>query len=296
MKLNILFALLLFPLLVLAQGTSRGAASLKLPTTPFVAATGESFIADPTSLHSILVNPANIASRSSYDVMFSHTEWLLDSRTEFLVLAAPLRLGSLSLALCNTSWDGFEVREVPGPAIGTFNFQSAFLQLTYGVELTETIRIGIAPKYLYEKIYVDETTGYGIDAGVLYTPPVDGLILGASLTGLGSLAAYRTERIDLPSQIRLGGTYSFSAKEVSFRTAAAFSSELGVSLHHMNIGAEASYNNIISVRLGYKTGIAIYGFSAGIGIRYSIAVIDYAYVPFNLQVGNAHIISIGFIL
>lgn len=296
MKSKLLFALLLLPSLVLAQGTSRGAASLKLPTTPFAAATGESFIADPTALHSILMNPANIASRSSYDVMFSHTEWFQDCRTEFLAIAAPFRYGSLSLSLCNTSLDGIEVREVPGPAIGTFNFQSAFFQLTYGVELTETIRVGISPKYIYEKIFVDEATGFGIDAGILYTPPVNGFNLGFSLTNMGSLSAFRKERTDLPSKIRLGGTYSFLMDEVTLRTALAFSSELGMHVNQTSIGGEAIYKNTITVRLGYQTGFEVRGFTTGMGIRYSIIVIDYAYVPFSLQAGNAHIISIGFTL
>ena len=109
--------------------------------------------------------------------MFSHTEWIQDIRTECLSIAAPFHFGSLSLSIANTSVDGIELRTIPGPAVGTFNAQSAFFQLTYGIELIQSIRIGIAPKYLYEKIFVDETTGYGIDAGVLYLPPVDGLSL-----------------------------------------------------------------------------------------------------------------------
>jgi hypothetical protein len=48
------------------------------------------------------------------------------------------------------------------------------------------------------------------------------------------------------------------------------------------------------LRFGYQTGIDTRGFSAGMGIRYSIVTIDYAYVPFSLQVGNSHLISIGF--
>jgi hypothetical protein len=297
MRLKLFFLITILPSLVLAQGNSRGVVSLKLPTTPFVAATGEAFVADPLGLQSIRINPANISSQESYGVSFSHTEWIQDVRTEFLSIAAPFRFGNLSLSIGNTSVDDIPIHgDQPGPALGSFNSQSTSFQLTYAVELTKTIRIGIAPKYLYEKIFIDEATGYGIDAGVLYAPPVTGLILGFSLTDLGSLTAFRKERTDMPSQIRFGGTYSFSLDEVSFRTAMAFSSELGVSVNHICIGTEATYNQAITARFGYQTGIDARGFSAGMGIRYSIAVIDYAYVPFLLQIGNAHIISIGFTL
>jgi len=294
MKLKIFFMMIIFTSFLFSQGSSRGDVSLKFPTTPFVAATGEAFVADPTALQSVLINPANIASSETYGVLFSHTEWIQDIRTECLSIAAPFSFGSLSLSIANTSVDGLELRTIPGPAIGTFNTQSTSFQLTYGVELTQNIRIGIAPKYLYEKIFVDEATGYGIDAGVIYTPPVDGVNLGCSLTNLGSLSAFRNERTDLPSQIRVGGTYSFNLDEMIFRAATTFSSEFGTSINHCSIGGEVTYDHTFTARFGYQTGIDTRGFSAGIGIRYSFVSVDYAYVPFSLQIGNSHLISIGF--
>jgi hypothetical protein len=228
--------------------------------------------------------------------MFAHTEWIQDVRTELLSVVAPFRYGSLALSVTNSSVDGLELRTIPGPAIGTFNAQTTCFQLTYGVKLTESVQFGIAPKYLYEKIFVDETTGFGIDAGVLYMPNVDGLIIGGSITNIGTLSAFHNERIDLPSQIKIGGTYSFMQEKLTFRAAAAFSSELGVSVNHLNSGLEIIYNNLISARLGYKTHYEIGSFSAGIGIRYDLVTIDYAYLPSSMQAGDAHIFSISFTL
>ncbi len=297
MKYKILFAFLFLPAIVLSQGTSRGVSSLKFPTTPFIGATGESFIADPAALQSILINPANIASRESYGVMFSHTEWIQDIRNEYFSLAAPLSIGSLSLSIGNTSVDDIPIHgDQPGPELGTFTSQSTFFQLTYGIKLTETISIGIAPKYLYEKIFVDEATGWGVDLGTLYTPSIEGVTLGLSLTNLGSLSAFRNEKTDLPSQLRLGGTYSSALNVISFRAAIAYSSELGTSYRHLSIGSEVTYNDAVKIRLGYETGYEYRDFSAGIGLRYSIVMLDYAYIPWSSQLGTSHIISIGFII
>ena len=138
--------MLLFTSFMFSQGSSRGDVSLIFPITPFVAATGESFVADPTALQSILINPANIASSEDYGVLFSHTEWIQDVQTEYLSIAAPSNFGSFSLSIGNTSVNGIELRTIPGPAIGTFNAQSTSFQLNYGVELTKNIRIGIAPE------------------------------------------------------------------------------------------------------------------------------------------------------
>jgi hypothetical protein len=294
MKLRFIFPLILLPTLLFSQGTSQGAVSLKFPTTPFVAATGEAFVADPTSLQSLLINPANIASRESYGVVFSHTEWVQDIRTEYLSIAAPVTYGSLSLTLENTGVDGIEVRSVPGPALGTFSAQSTLFQVSYGLELTQDLRIGVSPKYIYEKIYVDESTGYGLDAGLLYTSPFAGVTFGCALTNMGSLSAFRNERIDLPSQFRIGGTYVFNLDVIMFRVATAFASELGTTTSHYSVGGEVTYDRSITLRCGYETGLDTRGFSAGMGICYRIVKIDYAYVPFTLQAGNSHLLSIGF--
>jgi len=294
MKHKILFAFIFLPAIVLSQGTSRGVSSLKLPTTPFIGATGESFVADPTALQSILLNPANLAARESYGVMFSHTEWIQDVRTEYLSIAAPFSIGNLSLSIGNTGIDDIPIHgNQPGPALGSFNSQSTFFQLTYGINLSESISIGIAPKYLYEKIFVDEATGWGIDLGALYVPSIAGVTLGFALTNLGSLSAFRNKTTDLPSQLRLGSTYSSQLDVISFRIAVAYSSELGTSFRHLSIGSEATYNDAVSVRFGYGTGYEYRDFSAGIGFHYSIVIIDYAYIPFTSQMGNSHIVSIG---
>ena len=116
------------------------------------------------------------------------------------------------------------------------------------------------------------------------------------MTNLGSLAAFRNERINLPSQTRFGGTYSSTLNEMTFRVAAAISSELEISTIHYCIGGEATYDHALTVRLGYQTGIDTRGFSAGLGVRYSFVIIDYAYIPFSMQLGDSHLISIGFIL
>ncbi|MBN1399130.1 MAG: PorV/PorQ family protein [Bacteroidetes bacterium] len=296
-KNKILISILLIPVVAFSQGSSRGASSLKLPTTPFIGATGNSFVADPSSLQSLLSNPSNIAGRESYGVIFSHTEWMIpDIHTEYLSIAAPFSVGNFAFSIGSTAVDDISIYgDQPGNQLGTFNSQSTFFQLTYGSKITDDISIGIAPKYIYEKIFIDETTGWGIDLGALYTPPVEGVVLGVSLVNLGSLSAFRNEKTDLPSCIRLGGTYSTSMDVISIRVAAAYSSELSESVDHVSLGSEAVYNDIISVRLGYETGYETRSISAGIGLCYSIVVIDYAYIPGESQWGNSHIAAISFI-
>jgi hypothetical protein len=293
---NNLLLFLMIPSIVLSQGISNGAANLKIPITPFVASTGESFVADPTLVHSLIINPANIAQLSNYNIIFSHTEWIQDTRAEFFSVAAPFQIGSFALSISNTSVDEIEIRDTPGPAIGTFNYQSTSFEITYGVSISENIQIGIAPKYHYEKIFSDEATGFGFSAGALYNPNIDNLVIGASITDIGKLSAFRNDKVDLPSMFRLGGTYTLNYDLIDLRTAIAYGNELRTSVKHLNFGVEANYNGLISILVGYQTGYEIRGFSAGIGFQYDIANVDYAFIPFSQQAGSAHIISIRFSL
>lgn len=296
MIIRYLMLLIFIPLLLLSQGNSRGTASIKLPRTAFVAATSEAFVADPLVLQSISINPANVALQESFGIVFSHTQWIADVYSEYLSIITPLKYGSLSFSLANTSIDDIELRDVPGPPIGTFNSRSTVFQLSYGVELTENIHIGISPKYLYEKIFIDDATGFGLDAGILFTPNIDGLVLGCSLLNMGSLDALRKEQTNLPTMMRIGGTYRLDMNEITYRTATSYSSQFGTPYHHICIGGEVIYNNLVSLRFGYQTGYESRSYTVGLGIHYSIACIDYAFIPFELQLGDAHIISISFIL
>jgi hypothetical protein len=56
-----------------------------------------------------------------------------------------------------------------------------------------------------------------------------------------------------------------------FRIAAAFSSEIATSVNHYGLGGEVTFNQTLTARFGYQTGIDTRGFSAGLGIRYSFA-------------------------
>ncbi|MCX8011179.1 MAG: hypothetical protein N3A61_08505, partial [Ignavibacteria bacterium] len=168
MRKYFLIFLLLTPYLTYTQGSSKGVSSLKLPLTPIVAGSGESFIAYPTNIQSIRINPANVASLESYGLLFSHSEWILDTQTEYLSVVAPFQYGSLAFSISSTNVNNIEIRDIPGEPIGTFDFSSSAFQLNYGVEINNFLKIGIASKYFYEKNYIDDSSGFGFDAGLHY--------------------------------------------------------------------------------------------------------------------------------
>lgn len=291
--LYIIAALLCFELST-AQGTSTGSSYLKLPLNARLASLSDAMVADPGTFSSSFVNPANLATQGSYELMLSHTQWIQDVQTEFIAARLPFSFGTFGFSIGNNNVKGIELRDIPGPAIGTFSARSAFLQGSFATNVLENVNVGGAVKYLYEKIYVDEATGYGFDIGATYKTPVSGLVAGVSATNLGSLGQFRNETSQLPSIARLGATYSFTESDFDCTAGAALANDTKQSATHVQLGLETIYDKTIAARIGYVTGYEDRGLTAGIGVHYSLVRFDYAYVPFSLGLGDAHLFSIGF--
>lgn len=286
--------LCLLPVHLLAQGNSTASSHLKFAGSARAAALGQSFISDPGRFSSTSINPANLYADGPVELLLSHTEWILDVRTEQIGTRWPVSFGTFGLAISNTNVGGIELRDRPGPPITTFSARSAVFQLSFARPVTESIIAGGSAKYLFEKIYVDEATGLGFDFGLIYTTPVDGLTLGVALANVGSLNGLLEHSSDLPSEFRAGGVYHTSFEKISLSGGAEYVNETHLSISHLHVGAEIDYDNVGSLRLGYQTGYESRGFTAGIGFRYSSLKLDYAYIPFSLGLGDAHLVTIGF--
>ncbi|MBI3585529.1 MAG: PorV/PorQ family protein [Ignavibacteriales bacterium] len=277
-----------------AQGTSSGSSYLKLPMNARSAALSDAMVADPGTFSSSFVNPANLATQGSYELMLSHTQWIQDVQTEFIAARLPFSFGTFGVAIGNNNVKGIELRDIPGPAIGTFSARSAFLQGSFAANVVENLNVGGTVKYLYEKIYVDEATGYGFDIGATYRTPLSGLVAGFAVTNLGSLGQLRNETSQVPSFARLGATYSFTESDFNCSAGATLANDAKQSAAHVQLGFETIYDKTFAARIGYVTGYETRGLTAGIGVHYSLVKFDYAYVPFSLGLGDAHLFSLGF--
>lgn len=277
-----------------AQGSSVSSSQLKLPLTARSAALGESTVSDPGHLSSWLVNPANLFSAAPLTVALTHSQWMRDIQTEFLATRIPIASGTLGVGVSTNSVPGIEIRNVPGPSLGTFSARFASFQIGYAQNVTNDVVLGASAKYLYEKLYVDETTGFGFDAGIIYCTPVQGLKAGLAITNIGGLQQFRNDRSDLPTFSRIGASYAFQQDEFDFCFSGAWANNVQDRESHLQGSLEATYSQKVSLRFGYQTGYESRALSAGIGIRFEFVQFDYAYVPFALGLGDSHLFSLGF--
>jgi hypothetical protein len=292
---KILF-LAIFSGMINAQTIQTGLPFLKLGIGAKSIAMGEAFTAVGNDHSAFFYNPATSRTSQTNEVMLMHKEWIEETSTEYLgatIIGQDLHYG---FSMLSTSITDIPVRTMPGDAQGTFSSRNFAIGLSASFSLTENIDAGITGKLLYEKIFIDEASGYGIDAGVLYKMN-DYWYFGASLLNIGSMNELRSEPSKLPTTFRVGTSHVYSlSSEFSALGAADILKTLGDDLIHANAGVEVMYNSLLAVRAGYQTGYEFKSYSTGFGVQYGIIKFDYAFVPFTEAFTSTHTFSLSFIL
>lgn len=277
-----------------AQTGAAGLSFLKLGVGARALAMGEAYSAIANDPSATYYNPAALSLAATPRILLMHKEWIQGTRTEFIGASSTTGRFSFGLGANSTSVDDIEVRTAPGPAIGTFDARNASIGLSGSYLFEPELSIGVTMKFLYEKIYVYDASGLAFDFGGVYKTPWD-VTLALAVNNLGSLSELDKESSTLPTVVRGGAAYQRDLEQLDSRLTlstdiVSFTAE---QKSHVHVGAELTYKNTFSARAGYQTGYDAKGFSAGVGIRYDIVTLDYAFVPFEVDLGTTHTFSIG---
>lgn len=294
-SLYLLLALTITAAPLLHAGESSGLTFLKLETNARSAAmggTGTALYHAPSLVH---YNPAGIADMEHSEIQLMHTSWVQDMTMQYGSGVLSFGRASLGISLYNASIDGIEVRTRPGPPETEFTARNFGTGATFAYRLSPSFRAGVTGKLLYEKIHIDEATGYGFDFGVQYSSTTPGLVFGFSVLNIGSMTDLRNEPTELPLTYRVGSSYElpFTVEEMTIRLAVDALQYSGSDKLHLMFGGELGYSEMIFARIGYQTGLAARGITAGIGIFQGGFKLDYAYIPLQSDLGTAHLLSIG---
>ena len=294
---------LLFPTLstttALSQAGESGLAFLKLGISGRGIGMGDAMSAIVTGAAATYYNPAGILAtpeNSTSQLMFMHKEWIQDTRVEFLGSSIPLDdRNAVGFSLNSTTVSDIEIRTRPGSPEGTFTARNLSFGASYARLVGDDLRLGISGKFLYQKILVDQSSGYGIDLGAQYTTSLEGLSLGAVVANVGRMQGLRGGTTTLPSLLRIGPAYRFQVEGINSKISLA-SDYLYIfpeAKSYVNAGGELVFNETIAARAGYQFGSEGRGLAAGLGIIYGIIMVDYAYSHLTDDLGNTHTVSLA---
>ncbi len=212
-----------------------------------------------------------------------------------------------------------------------FDANNIVITTNYSKQLTKRVHVGISGKYIYERIWLETATNFAFDLGTIYNVDEMGLRIGMNILNLGTemgisegphLSFYKDkpddfpgspspesqlsmEKYPLPTSFSLGVSSVILGRKSIWLQSAENELLISASLidsfdnpFRINIGAEYSWNDIISFRSGYRFFYDTQGFSAGVGLNFNQFTnnniqVDYVWVDYG-DLGSVSVMGLEF--
>ena len=270
---------------------SSGFTFLRLGNGARAGGMGEAFTAVADDATSIYWNPAGMAAVEEVELNLTHNEWLMDIRFEQVTVVNEMWGGAAGISFTGLYYGSLD-RYGEYPSLtpdGTFSPYDMALSLGYARDIIPNIALGAAFKIIYSKIDFESATGYAFDLGMTHRTKIEGLTLAAAMLNLGPQTSYIEEKFYPPFQLRLGGAYEIRKEALHggliLATDVVFPNDNDAKVL---FGLEYSYQRLLMLRFGYKSGYNVQGPTMGVGVVWKTLRFDYAYMPIDYDLGDAH--------
>ncbi|MHB2153202.1 PorV/PorQ family protein [Calditrichota bacterium GD2] len=279
-------------------GNDAGMAFLKLPVDARSAAMGEAAAALANDASAVYWNPALLARNESKSLVLMHNAYLADIAQEFAAFQFASGKHKMAVALNLMNIPGIEIRgnvptEEPAGATEAINLAASF---SYARALNNGWLVGLTAKYLYEKYYLEDATGWAFDVGLVKNqflrPDLD---LGVTLQNLGRMKPLNVESTTLPIIMRAGLLYHTPLIMNEKRMLVSFDAVYPVYEEQVNFngGVEVPVLKALYLRSGLVFDWETLRYSGGFGLNYKNYRLNYAFSPYPYDLGNSHRFSLS---
>jgi len=279
-----------------ALAAPPGFAFLEIPTGARSASLG-GVLASMTAngAEAMFGNLAALDPGRGVQVSGGHGELMQSLRHDYFSIAGHAWGGGIGASMRALYSEPIDERDEVGNLIGTFGAHDLEFAFGYGGRLMPDVRFGVSAQLIRERIANEATTTYGIGLGTSWEP-AGGLRVGLAVQNLGPDAHYTIEGVQgaavgLPAAVQGGASYALgTGARMTLRGAleARFTrGRGGIGI----VGAELADASGAALRFGVRANDDASTFSAGAGYALSGLQLDYAFVPFRLDLGDTHRIS-----
>ena len=239
-------------------------------------------------------NPANLTHAKRGGALLMLNRHFADITSQYLAVTMCSGPWAITPHYLGTSVPGIELRDRPTQEpIALFDSRNAALGVSVARELYAGLSVGATVNYLYEKIYIEASDGWGFDFGASWATPVSGLRLGTAVQNLGKASKFVAEAPDLPTLLRGGATFTKALGRFGEATIAADWLAIRDQSPEQRFGLELATLNILRLRGGFISGVEALDATAGFGLFYRGLQFDYAYIPFREELGEGHRFAFG---
>ncbi len=289
-------------IMTLAAGVQAGNRSgtvselfLKLPTSARAVGIGGAQVAVAEGASSLGFNPAGIMGVGDIGVGLSYTSWFANIQHSFAGIVKNIPgFGAVGISVVTLTTDDM-IETTPQFPEGTgrvFRASDYAFGIAYARQVTELFRVGINGKIIQSYLFNTEAgaSSFAFDIGTLYDIPVLRSHIGVSLTNIGKDVKFLQETYSLPTALRFGVLVDVinTADEKFISTLQI--SRLNDADEQYNLGMEYVFNNLISLRGGWKFSYDQEDVTGGFGIKFNSfgfdSRVDYGYNNFKLLPGT----------
>ena len=287
-----------------SSGQESGLAFLRIGANAAASAMGDAQVAATQDAFSTYWNPAGLASASGKTAAVSHRIWIGDLR--MYDVAARFPLGSsngVGIAVTASDSGDLEARDMPGDPVGAFRAQFISAGLSYARRLGP-MRGGITAKFLKERFFDADASGYAFDAGLQAVLLRQSVLLGAAIRNVGKMSKLEREATTLPRMLQAGAAlyplrilaYTDGTELLDVLVSAEVSHLLPSEHTRLHLGMATTVLEMVILRLGYLTRDTPRTFTSGLGIRFDTLTFDYAYIAFDSGFeGPGHILTLAYL-
>lgn len=269
-------------------GTS-GFNFLKMNFSSKAAAMGGAYTGNASGTDGVSYNSAALAQLETAEISTGYMNYIDGIHIGSVTLVKPLndKVGLsvfgkfLSADDDRTTIDGFG--NYSG-IDGTFGMSDLVIGAGFGMQLNETVDVGVTAKYIQEKLDESSATAVALDFSILHQTPNPAVKVGLAYKNIGKQLSYFSDEEheeNLPTEF-VGGLYYHMNK---------FSGLLDVAKPNdfdlvARLGAEYQVHELLSLRTGYKSNGGdwrnggdlefLSGLSFGAGFSWKKYNIDYA--------------------
>ena len=236
-------------------------------------------------LEAMFSNVSGLAFTNKTEIIFTHTTWLKGSDISINNFGFAQRLNEssvLGLSVMSMGFGDLDVTTVEQPegTGATFSPNLLNINLAMAKSFSNSISAGINLKIISQTIPDASAVGIALDVGVTYvTGERDQVKFGVALKNIGpemkftgdgfsikaffqgddySMSVYqRSEKFELPAQLRIGASYDFMMAEIFRLTLAGTFVSNSFTKDQFVGGLEFSINEYLMIRGGYTYENAI---------------------------------------
>jgi hypothetical protein len=287
-------SLFLQPVQAGEPGTS-GFLSLKLGSGARASAMGDAQVSLARDATAMYWNPSGLATIDGTSFALQHTEWFQTIRLSAASIGHATDYGVFGVHFLGMYMDEIpKVETAAASPIGNFNVYEVSFAVGYALRLKEDWDIGVAVKGLNSKLDETSAWGWAVDAGVQYRTKIEGLTFAAVAQHLGPDVTFIADPFKLPATGRIGADYQrnlFPDNDLLLAYDLEIANDARDPRNHF--GVEYTYHQMLSLRMGYKTGFESQNVSFGAGLRRNEYSFSYAYLVIDNDLGDSHRFSLG---